>query len=90
MDKSILVINTPSHCGECPVCASYQTCAFSTRETWCATNGKDVEPDSKPNWCPLKEVPDKRDECGTWTVNGYIEDRYANGWNDCIEEISGG
>ena len=87
MSKAILVIDMPSRCGECPICASYQSCAFSTRETWCSTNGKDVELDSKPIWCPLKEVPEKRDERGTWTMDGYVEDGYTNCWNECIEEI---
>ena len=90
MDKAILVIDMPSRCGECPVCASYQSCAFSTREVWCAATGKDVDLYSKSIWCPLKEVPDKRDERGTWTVDGYIEDRYTDGWNECIEEILSG
>lgn len=84
MDKSILVINTPSHCGECPVCASYQTCAFSTRETWCATNGKDVEPDSKPDWCPLQPAPEEQ---MIWYDDGRSD--WERGYNNCLREIVG-
>lgn len=87
MSKAILVIDMPTRCGECPVCASYQSCAFSIREYWCATNGKDVEPDSKPDWCPLKRVPRMRftyvDHDDAETVN------YNRGWNHCIDKILG-
>ena len=78
MDKAILVIDMPESCIKCPVCASYQASAFSTREVWCATNGKDVEPDSKPDWCPLQPVPDK--------VEVFM-DNWAEGYNACLEDI---
>ena len=58
MSKSVLVIDTPQTCGECLICASYQESAFSVREYWCpAMKNKDVEPDEKPEWCPLKANP---------------------------------
>ena len=90
MDKAILIIDMPSCCRECPVCASYQESAFSIREYWCPPmNNRDAEPESKPKWCPLKPLPDKMYESGTWTMSGYIADEFPNGWNACIEEILG-
>lgn len=82
MDKAILVIDMPTHCGECPVCACYQASAFSSREYWCSTNGKDVESYSKPDWCPLKQLPKKK--TGFQYADGYD---YADGWNECIDKI---
>ena len=87
MDKAILVIDMPTRCGECPVCASYQSCAFSIREYWCSTNGKDVEPDSKPDWCPLKKVPEKYDVLAAIENNPNYDPSYDVGRNDCIDEI---
>lgn len=56
MNKSILIINTPNNCGECPICASYQSCAFSVREYWCpVSDNRDADLNSRPEWCPLKE-----------------------------------
>jgi hypothetical protein len=83
MSKAILVIDIPDSCSECPVCASYQSCAFSIREYWCSTNGKDVEPYSKPDWCPLKPMPDKQ------RFNGIVDydNDYLYGWNACINKI---
>ena len=90
MNKAILVIDMPKCCNECAICASYAESAFSPREYWCTvSDNTDVDPYDKPKWCPLKPVPDKQYEGGTWTVNGYIEDGFASGWNTCIEEILG-
>lgn len=90
MNKSILVIDTPNNCGECKICASWQESAFSIREYWCAASDSGyVNPDSKPDWCPLKPVPKKEYEGGTWTMSGYIEDGFPIGWNACIDEILG-
>lgn len=84
MSKAVLVIDMPSRCGECPVCASYQSCAFSFREYWCSTNGKDVERDSKPDWCPLKQAPEEQ-------LIWYDDERsdWERGYNNCLYEIVG-
>jgi hypothetical protein len=55
MNKSVLIIDTPKSCGECPICASWQSSAFSVREYWCTVSENiSVDPDDKPKWCPLK------------------------------------
>lgn len=82
MSKAILVIDMPRHCGECPICASYQSCAFSVRECWCATNGKDVEVNSKPDWCPLKPAPKEQ-------LVWFDDSDYERGYNSCLREIVG-
>lgn len=86
MSKAILVIDMPSCCDKCfalddngdyPMCLITQEqrgYTFRTRE-------------QKMDRCPFKPLPDKRDENGTWTMNGYIEDRYSTGWNECVDEI---
>lgn len=63
MSKSMLVIDTPSRCGECPIHASIQLHAWAEREYWCpAANNKDVDRDKKPSWCPLKSVTENIDK----------------------------
>lgn len=91
MNKAILVIDMPDSCFKCPVCASYKASAFSSREYWCATNGKDVEQDSKPDWCPLKPLPKKYD---IEAEKNKPHDRdcdweFESGYNVCIDEILG-
>lgn len=65
--KAVLVIDMPTHCGECPV--------------KCRMRGIN----HVPTWCPLKPIPQKMrtDE------DDIEEDSYWNGWNDCLDEITG-
>lgn len=83
--KSILIVDTPNGCYECPLAVetsgNYNAC--------CITGSRIISYD-KFTWCPLKPLPEKRDERGTWTMCGYIDDAYSNGWNDCLDEILGG
>lgn len=84
MNKAILVIDMPDSCFKCPVCASYKASAFSSREYWCATNGKDVDPDSKPDWCPLKPAPEEQE---VWFDDERSD--WERGYNNCVREIVG-
>ena len=82
MDKAILVIDMPTCCRRCMCYVIGPIHSFCKVTKFEILNGATI-----PYHCPLKFLPDKRDERGTWTVNGYIEDGYSNGWNDCIDEI---
>jgi hypothetical protein len=75
MSKSILAIDTPKNCGQCP-------CFLEVATDCCGVNGKDIDSHSKPDWCPLKSVPQKMEEENRW----FSED-YAKGRNACIDEI---
>ena len=98
MSKSILVIDTPEHCGECPFRS------FINYGKWCAAYDDtciDHYP-AKPEWCPLKPAPEKI-EVPTWDdsikaqsknaeeVGAYMYDRgHDRGYNICIDKILGG
>ena len=85
MSVAILAIDMPSCCNECSICASYAESAFSPREYWCpASMNMDVDPDSKPKWCPLKPAPEEQliwydDEKSDW----------ERGYNKCLKDIIG-
>lgn len=86
MAKAILVIDMPKSCSECSICASWQECAFSTREYWCPLmDNKDVEPNKKPEQCPLKPIPDKKNR-NNRVVGDYLRGR-SDGYNACIDDI---
>ena len=82
MSKSMLVIDTPKCCEECPlemdVSGKYGANICRGREKY------SYNPDSKnkPDWCPLKDVPEKEDL--SETDENYI---WSEGWNHCIDEI---
>ena len=65
--KSILVIETPKDCYECP-------CYYEERNK-CEATFKNVEDDDieKPSWCPLRPLPKwKIDGCSAFNEDGGI------------------
>lgn len=63
MSKSILVIDTPSCCAECFLMWKDEYSDYCPIP--CEENKADiydyVVTNTKPYWCPLKPVPEKRD-----------------------------
>jgi hypothetical protein len=85
MSKAILVIDMPKNCGECSICASWQESAYSAREYWCPVmDNKDVEPNKKPVWCPLKYVPKKQPH---YSIDETFMRGAKTGYNACIDDI---
>lgn len=81
-NKSILVIDTPKDCYECP-CSNEgcYLCQISRRQL------EDDFQDTRPKWCPLRPLPLKGtmenvDECEY--NRGFVDGR-----NHCIELITG-
>lgn len=72
----------PDKCWKCDACASWQESAFSDREYWCCVKDKNVDANSKPDWCPLKPVPELIE------INyGSDEQDWEKGYNSCLEGI---
>ena len=84
-NKSVFTIQTPERCEDCPCIGISAGCHVG----YCKLAGKinsDYHVQIIPNWCPLKELPEKDREDhypDEW------EDGYADGWNACIDEITG-
>lgn len=92
MAKAVLVMDDmPECCADC-------YCGYFERDTKelnlvCGATGEDTNNVGKPNWCPLRELPEKKKEfelreCkgsvkGTWKVP-LIENK---GFNACLDEI---
>lgn len=88
MSKSVLVIDTPERCIDCEIEQNHsnilETCVY------CPVAGKyvlDKETETIPDWCPLMDLPEKDD--GDYPANTF-DAGHAEGWNDCIDEITGG
>lgn len=86
MNKSILVIDTSENCYNCGIRRGY-SCggvrgAFGM--------GKDIDDFKlhKPNWCPLKDVPKKKNVRNFCLGEKDFEQKgYQQGYNTCIDEI---
>lgn len=81
MSKSILVIDTLENCGQCP-------CFLEVATDCCGVNGKDIDGHGKPDWCPLKDVPKKKNVRNFCLGEKDFEQKgYQQGYNACIDEI---
>ena len=75
MSKAILVMDMPKKCGECSLRMSMI----------CTPTLKDIDSvNAKMDWCPLREVPQKKDEEKAYTMTQY---QRSQGYNECIDEI---
>lgn len=97
MSKSVLVIDTPENCLDCQFCyeldEGVEACCSISDDDKDTSLMKKIDCEhgycqGKPDWCPLKLLPEEEDDCS----NNYYDDYYrghANGWNECLEEIIG-
>ena len=79
MPKAVLVMDMPEQvCQKCTLC--YET--ENDDEYLCCATGKLVPDGKKPDWCPLRELPEKANH-PAYCDNG----RFDKGWNACLDEI---
>ena len=72
MSKAILIIDMPNSCEECDVIE------------FCHSNDWKTNLKIKPDWCPLREVPQKHTiHCIDTTHHRHVK----QGWNYCIDTI---
>lgn len=80
--KSVLVINKPENCIDCPLQADDKACEITETSFISIRANEEILED-----CPLVNLPQKQ------VVNEYNFENYANGinigWNRCLEEITG-
>lgn len=91
MSKAVLVMDMPETCKDCSCkYASYKVDALYD----CAITGKTIPIDGgrygeKPNWCPLRELPEKREinHNKNHYISNFWTDAKSVGWNACLDEI---
>ena len=47
----------------------------------------DSETYKKPDWCPLRKLPEKMEVCGKYPQPDGVMPSYKVGWNACLDEI---
>lgn len=101
MSKSILVIDTPENCYDCPFGTEY--CGNLEYDWLCeladcldydaflmTEEHYDRESKSRPEWCPLKPLPEKKSTTAPVSNYEVQKNLFAAGWNNCIDKITGG
>lgn len=100
MRKSALVTDTPKNCYDCPFGTEY--CGDSEYEGCCelaecldsdmrliTEEHYDYESESRPDWCPLKPLPERKEYIVPIDNVESQKDIIAVGWNACIDKITG-
>ena len=91
MAKGIIVVDIPKKCKYCPFSANligaehycYIVESIGNYDALSHPISMD-EYYSKPDWCPIKPVPERANH-ENYCDNG----RYDKGWNDCLNEVLG-
>lgn len=101
MSKSVLVIDTPYCCSECPLLYKSEDIPlgnFMYQMTWqCGIKPVDVEDGyitkpiyNKPTWCPLLPLPERKNLDDIVKEGLALQYEYAQGYNDCLQDIQKG
>ena len=85
--KAILVLNEmPKNCLECPIGKNISIPLETCIQCPLGKCAIDAETEIRPDWCPLKPMPEKiRKQIGEteW------QQGFTDGWNSFIDEILG-
>nr|DAS11996.1 MAG TPA: hypothetical protein [Caudoviricetes sp.] len=97
MSKSVLILDTPGTCVDCQFCCEFhegtKACCSITDDDKDKTLMKEIDCEDgycqgKPNWCPLKPLPEKDDFVNVPHDEYYTG--YHDDWDNCLDEITGG
>ena len=97
--KSLFMMDTPENCVDCQFCYEHdegiEAWCIIARDPYNEDSYREMEEDycqCKPYWCPLKPIPEKKEEMGmprTPSMNDIKRIGFQKGWNACIDEILG-
>ena len=81
MAKAVLVMDISECCADCP-------CSFFERDNpilnlICGVTQEDAYNVGKPDWCPLRELPEKKER----RIGEHGERMFRAGFNACLNEI---
>ena len=106
MAKAVLVMDMPESCKKCVFCRGLNACKlkkYLVGDRICTiyTVDKQIMEGGKPDWCPLRELPEKtsffeemQKEKDAGRFDGETGCEYANlvgkitGWNACLDAIA--
>lgn len=84
MAKAVLVMDMPECCVDC--CCGYFERYTKELNLVCGATGEDANNVEKPDWCPLRELPEKIPDLKSGYEDFSTSIRRV-GWNACLDEI---
>lgn len=83
--KAVLVIDTPTNCYECPLIYWGNIGGWNCKPTRALLD----DANKKPEWCPLRPLPERKDEGSVLKPLPFEVYMYRYGFNECLDEIVG-
>lgn len=95
MAKAVLVMDMPESCKKCVFCRGLNACKlkkYLAGDRICTiyTVDKQIMEGGKPDWCPLRELPERKKTFTTLEChsNGRWTEGMKAGWNACLDAIA--
>ena len=85
MAKAILVMDMPKSCFDCNLCHINGSNGEDNCQAFEVARQVNSETYKKPDWCPLRELPEHKRTVGTESENDKL--LMNMGWNACLDEI---
>jgi hypothetical protein len=91
MSKSIIILDTPDSCAECPLFNGFYS------DMTCRANNWSINypfPETfRQEWCPLSPLPEPKDltqyTTGSTNLDKVVQYAHDQGFNDCLYELKG-
>lgn len=85
--KGIIIVDIPDGCTKC----HYSHVAENDYKWFCGIKNKILDcVGLKPDWCPIKPIPEERSNFDPLYENDEWCDGWDSGWNACVNEITEG
>lgn len=85
MSKGYILAYAPEKCSQCNFWFAKATAPVEYR---CIAKQRQLENlTGRPDWCPIREMPQKMEICGRYPQPGKPVPSYRIGWNKCIEQM---
>lgn len=88
MSKAVLVLDMPQTCKDCPLNYSNDCDDSVCIPTENLIYPEWIEENRKPDWCPLYELPQKKNVAKDLLDGQRMPAYYEMGWNACVEELA--
>ena len=98
MAKAVLIMDMPESCCDCRFCRELhegiEACCELADEPSDDSLCRSIDEYCyhRPDWCPLRELPEKMELCGVYNSEYYAKGgkmpSYKAGWNACIDAIT--
>ena len=95
--KALLVLDMPCSCADCRFCQYEDSikssfCTADPTHMFKMNEEGGVYSMRRDLCCPLKSLPKTKERIDgedfrEWECEDHYKNGYANGWNDCLEEI---